>query len=246
MRRSCAEVGNGIGHHAQHAAVPGDDVSGLDERAGQVRPVDADEADALQLDAAGPRVAQVREHRPGDGVLRRHRVEVGADCPCPVGVGAAQAELGAATHVLCRPVRLAVGGDGAERAREGAVGVGRAGPDVSLVEMRVHVDEAGQHHRARHLDPLATAVRNPAVDDMDVSPHKVTRLPDKAGGDGHVGQRYRPGPDRPEIGHRSEAIALSCHFLSSMWLRKDRPAKMMTPDPAISSSAANMRGMLSR
>ena len=52
--------------------------------------VDAEERDGLQLDAAGPAVAHLGEDRPGNAVLRRQRVEMGAEQRRAVGVGGAQ------------------------------------------------------------------------------------------------------------------------------------------------------------
>jgi hypothetical protein len=52
-------------------------------------------------------------------------------------------------HVRRGPVQRTVLGDGLERAREIAGRIGRAAPDVSLVEMGVRIDEEREHDAAR-------------------------------------------------------------------------------------------------
>jgi hypothetical protein len=124
------------------------------------------ERHALEFDPARPTLARLGEDGPGDRRLGRQGVEVGADGPRPVGVGAAERELHARRHVAGRPVRLAVATDGLQRAHEAAVGVAGARPDVALVEVGVHV------HRARPDDPAG-----------EVDPARASRSGRVVGGD---------------------------------------------------------------
>ena len=98
------EVRDHEGDRAEHAVRPrheGDELGGegiVEEE------VDREQRDRLQVDAVRPRRAHLDEDRPGDGVLRRQRIEVGAEQRRAVCVGAAEAEIHAAGDVVRRPV----------------------------------------------------------------------------------------------------------------------------------------------
>ncbi len=84
-----------------------------------------------------------------------------------VGVSGAQREIHAALDVVRPPVHLAVDRDRFQRAGEGAVGVAAARPDMPLVDMGVHVDEARPGHAAVEVEfrqPRAPAGRVDALD----------------------------------------------------------------------------------
>ncbi len=78
--------------------------------------------------------------------------------------------------------------------------------------MGVHVDEAGEHQRAFHVDLDSGRGGERAVDDADVGAHEVGVLAQKEAGDGDVGQGERRGGQGTEIGCHSRLIALSCHL----------------------------------
>jgi hypothetical protein len=124
-----AQVGHGVGDHAQDAAL-GFRPRGrrYGRRSRLVRPlVAADQAHGLQVDPVGPIRLKLPEDGPGDVVLRRHGVEMRADRAGAMGIGRAQREGHARAQVLRAPARGAVGADGGERAHETAVGVGLRG-----------------------------------------------------------------------------------------------------------------------
>jgi hypothetical protein len=124
-----AQVGHGVGDHAQDAALGfRHEIGGMAEGAGLVRPlVAADQAHGLQVDPVGPIRLKLPEDGPGDVVLRRHGIEMRADRAGAMGIGRAQRERHARAQVLGAPARGAVGADGGERARETAVGFGLRG-----------------------------------------------------------------------------------------------------------------------
>ena len=106
----------------------------------------------LELDTTGPLLAESLEHRPGDGRLRPHGIEVRADRPRAVREAAAEPEVHAPADVLGGPVSGAVLGHRSDRGVERAVRVRGALPGVTLVEVRVDVDEARPHLAALEID----------------------------------------------------------------------------------------------
>ena len=204
------QVGHRIGDRAQHAAALGDQVRGADVSV--VHMVDADEAGGLQRDAAGPFLAQLAPDRPGNLVLRRQGIEMGADGAGAVGVGRAQREVHAGAYVVGRPVRRPVRPHALQRAHERAVGVRRAAPDVALVEMGVHVGEAGQRHRALHVQPVAGGLVGEApVADGQREGREVAVPTEEAGRHRQVVERDVARGKLGEIAHVSRFSALSCH-----------------------------------
>ena len=132
------EVGHRIGDRAHHAARP----LHLVGHAGHGRVpemLDAGQAGRLQFDLPGPFGAHFFKHRPGDGGLRRNGIQVGADRRGAVGIGAAQGEIEPGAHVGRVPAARAVAFHRLQRAHETAVGVGRARPDMALVQMGMDV-----------------------------------------------------------------------------------------------------------
>ena len=121
----------------------------------------------LQVDAAGPALAHFREDRPARPVLRRRRIEVGAHQRRAVGVGGAEREIHAPRDVVGAPVLLAVVLHGIERAGECAVGIGPARPDVALVDVGMHVDEARPHHAAVEVELGQSRASPGRVDALD-------------------------------------------------------------------------------
>ena len=79
-------------------------------------------------------------------MLRRGRVEMGAHQCRAVGVGGAEGEIHPRRDILGLPVLPPVAVDRIERPCEGSVRVRLPWPDVSLVEMGVHVDEGWPDH----------------------------------------------------------------------------------------------------
>ena len=141
------EIRPRLREQAEDAAVLGDE-AGQALAVGPAVALGGRQRDGLQLDPAGPALAQVGDDRPADPGLRRHGVDVGAERAAAVGEGAAQAELGARADVVGGPARLAVARRRLERAGEAAVGIGGARPDLALVEVGVQVDGAGPDHPA--------------------------------------------------------------------------------------------------
>jgi antitoxin CcdA len=139
------------------------------------------EAHRLQLDPPGPALAQLGEHRPGDLGLRRDRIEMGADRHRAVRMSAAQGELHPCLDILRRPVGPPVTLHGLECLPEAAVRVGGARPDVALVEMGVHVDEAGQDQPAGEIGGAGRRCAragphggDPPVGEVDVDEGQLT------------------------------------------------------------------------
>jgi hypothetical protein len=110
--------------------------------------IERKQRDALKRDAVGVGRAHFGEDRPGDRRLLASRVEMRADRAGAVGEGAADCEAHAGAHVLGRPAFLPVDAGVFQRAREGAVRVRAAWPDVALIKVGVEVDEAGQEKAA--------------------------------------------------------------------------------------------------
>jgi hypothetical protein len=172
------EIGLGRRGGAENAAVPGDQVGKPCAGRLVAENIDADERNTLQCDAALPLSAHRRQHRPGRRGLRTKAVDMGANGARAVSIGAAQTEAHAVSDVLRRPMRRPVGGNGEPCRGVASVGVGRARPDMRLVEMGVDVSETGPHHAAvdidrRAADPAAGRrdPRNQPALDGDVEPH---------------------------------------------------------------------------
>ena len=171
-----------------------------------------------------------------------------------MGVGAAQGEVHPRGHVRGAPIRFAVGLHGGERAVERAVGIGLARPDVALVEMRVAIDEAGKHDSAGEIDGrrVGRAVKGDAAPvDPEIGRQEALRVRrsgqiGRRRGDARARQPIGAVGDGPAGGHVSRLTALSCQRRSARWLIRVVAPKIATPASAISRSAANIRGMLSR
>ena len=98
--------------------------------------------------------------RPRDGGLLADR------CRCGCAARRCRARRRSAARSPCawrtssaRPVRLAVRHHGHARAHERAVRVRRARPDVALVDVGVHVDEARQHDAVVEIEARQAVVR---------------------------------------------------------------------------------------
>jgi hypothetical protein len=114
--------------------------------------VDAEQGRGLKGDAAGPFGAQLGKDRPRDADLRADRIEMGADRTGAVGKGGFQRKAHPGAHVGGMPVGLPVGSHGGQRAHEGAVGIGSARPDVTLVEVGVALGETREDDAALHVE----------------------------------------------------------------------------------------------
>jgi hypothetical protein len=79
---------------------------------------------------------------------------MGADRDSAVRKGATQREIHAGAYVIRVPVRLTVGRNRCAGAGMCPVRIATAWPDVPFIEMRVHVDEAGQHNPPAEIDRL--------------------------------------------------------------------------------------------
>ena len=113
--------------------------------------LDGEEGRALQRDAPAPRLAQFGEDRPGDGGLRRHRIDMRAQRHRAMRIGAFEPELHAGAQVARAPI-LAIELAGQERRGEVPVRVSSTRPDMSLVEMGVHIRESGQDDPAVEVE----------------------------------------------------------------------------------------------
>ncbi len=114
------------GHAAKDAGALGNPIGDLLGE-GAAKVVERDQRDRLQLDPSGPFGAQLAEQGPGDPMLRRQAVEMGADRDRAVGKGAAQPELEAHPHIVLRPPRFAVEAHGLARRIESAIGFSQRG-----------------------------------------------------------------------------------------------------------------------
>ncbi len=141
------------GDSAHDAAVPLDDIGDAAEL-GLVRHGDfgREQGDGLQRDAILPFFARFGEDREGDRRLLAIGIDMRADGARAVCVGAAQRELHAFADVFGGPPRLAVFDDSLARAQDRTVFVLDSGPDMTLVQMRVHFDEARQNDSIAQVD----------------------------------------------------------------------------------------------
>ena len=146
------KVGNHVGDGAEHAFRRGDALGERREPGLVARGLYAGETDGLQLDAAAPALAHFLEDRPGDRLLWGNAVDMGAQRLGAVGVGRAQRKIHAAGEVGSTPARGAVVTGGDQGAHEGAIRIRFARPDVTLVDMRVAVDETGEDDAAGEVD----------------------------------------------------------------------------------------------
>ena len=206
----------------QNAAGPGDDV-GEPFALGLGEGIHWHDAGGLDLDPSGPRIAHRHERRPGYLALGGVRIEVRAHRDRPLGIGALQAELHALAHVLLGPSRRPIARGRTGGAQEAAVRVGRARPDVALVEMGVDVDEARPDQAAAQRRRLCRSAADrrqpgdPPVADLEIQSHQSLEV-------GRAGQvtvdqaALRAGIGQPvmrPVGHGGEADALhvsSCSF----------------------------------
>ena len=81
-----------------------------------------------------------------------------------------------------RPVRVSIALNGCQRASESAVGIGPARQDMALVEMGVHVDEAGPDLAVIHVDS-GRSETVPAGRSASILPSAMT-----------ISARIRPSP----------------------------------------------------
>ena len=107
--------------------------------------VDGEQGRRLEVDPAPPALSRFGQDRPTDSRLWADAVDMGANGRRPVRVGAAQAELHARGDVGGAPVGGTVLDRRRERARKIADRVPLPPPDMTFVEMGVHVDEERQH-----------------------------------------------------------------------------------------------------
>jgi hypothetical protein len=100
-----AQVGHGVGHHAQNAALGlGHEIGGVAEVAvSSVHLSQPIRHTACKVDPVGPVRLKLPEDGPGDVVLRRDAVEMRADRAGAVGIGRAQRERHARAQVLGAP-----------------------------------------------------------------------------------------------------------------------------------------------
>ena len=159
----------------------------------------------------------------------------------------------------------AVLGPGRQRAVEAAVRVRPARPDVALVDMGVHVDEAGQTDAAagrwRPARSVTTGASMAAMRPPSTRRSSATRpsLVRRSGRPQIVRPAVPPAPWRWRSGTSRQAAqagrrpsqfsrfnALSCHLRNSRCESRLRTRKIRMPVMEISSRAANMRGTLSR
>ena len=201
---------------ADRAAVFRDEVEQRAEIIGEE--VDAGEAGALKLDPAGPALPHLRKHWPGDRLLRRLAVDVGADGGGAVGVGGAEREFHAGGDVGGGPVARAVIGNGLHRVGEGAGGVGLARPDVALVEVGVHVGEGGDEDAACRVEVARRAACRLHPGDAALREGDVEK------GEAVTGAAFGERGGHGRIGdlHRRSFIALSCHRRSRRLLTRLR------------------------
>ncbi len=115
---------------------------------------DGEEGCALQLDPSLPALARLGEDRPGDADLLAEGIDVGADGRDAVMLRRPEREIHARRDIGCIPIRLAILADILERAGEGAVGIGAAGPDMAFVQMRVGLDEGREENASVEVDHL--------------------------------------------------------------------------------------------
>ena len=133
------------------------------------RTIHRKQCDRLQCDAAFPFLAHLGEDRPRDRRLFRIAVDVGAQRAGAVREGAAQREVHALGDILGRPVHIAIRHHGGARAEMRAVRVLRAMPDVTLVDVSVHVDEPRQHDAVVEIEALKAVVLARGTDRRDAA-----------------------------------------------------------------------------
>ena len=177
-----------------------------------------------------------------------------------MGIGAGKAKFHPRTHVRSRPVRDAIRAGRAKGAGEGTVRVGLAWPDVALVEMDVDIGEAGQHHRPAEIEIRRLRLRmrragrqqagDLALSDQQIDTGETVgiRRQCRAAGDTGGDARIAQTPDRRlgDAHHASLLRSDSCQRPSNACETKVKNTKIKMPVREISTSAANMRGMLSR
>ncbi len=177
----------------------------------------------LQVDPALPALARLGEDRPGDADLRAQRIDVRADRADAVMLGGAQREIHARRHVGGGPVRLAVLADILQRARESAVRIGAAWPDMALVEMGMGLDEGREEDAAVEVDHFGGMARGAAgridggdgsAGDGDIDEREIAVGLGRERAGQQAARRTRV-PDQEVRHHRSFFIALSCQSFSS-------------------------------
>ena len=97
-----------------------------------------------QLHAAGPAGAQVLQHAPGQRPFGHRPVAVAVERPGAVGKCASQRELDAARQLGRRPADI-VATHAGDRREEVTLGRQAGSAQVTLVQVRVRIDE-GRHH----------------------------------------------------------------------------------------------------
>ncbi len=103
------QVGHRIGHRAENTIAARDDIGDCLEGAAGTDLIDRQQAGGLQFDPVLPLFAHLAEHRPGNCVLWRQAVEMGADGAGSMRPGTFQRKFHAPRHVFGGPVGHAVG-----------------------------------------------------------------------------------------------------------------------------------------
>ena len=141
------------------------------------REIDREQRRRLQFDAAAPALARLGEHRPTDARLRADAVDMGADRARAVRISRAQANSirGATSAALQRASRSAM--TVVTAPSKSPRRVGRAAPDMALVEMGMRVDEQRQDDPAgeRQARRLAEVERARRRDRRDAAACRSTR-----------------------------------------------------------------------
>ena len=176
-------------------------------------------ATACKRDAAFPLLAHLGEHAPRDLGLLRVAVDMRAQRAGAVREGAAQREVHALGDILARPVGRTVGHHGIARAEMRAVRILRAMPDVALVDMGVHIDEARQHD---------------AVVEIDARQPVLHRRADR--GDARVVDHDAARREAVGVGHELRAICDEAHRHARIDEAIARDVRGMVMKPGICSS----------
>ena len=145
-------------------------------------------------------LAHFGEQRPRDRRLLRVAVDVGAQRPGAVSEGAAQREVHALGHIVARPVFLAVGHHGHTRAHVRAVAILCALPDVPLVDVGVHVDEAREGDAAFQVEARQPVIRGSRRAEFVEAESKGIDIP----GGGPGGIAWAPIGDREDLVEHDE------------------------------------------
>ena len=113
----------------------------------------------LQVDPAGPGIAQSPEHRPMRPGIRPIAIQMRADRGGAVRQGAAQPELKPRLDIGFVIILATIGDDRGLGARMGAVRVGLTRPCLGLVQVDMSIDETGPDLAAIQVDPVRGGFR---------------------------------------------------------------------------------------